>query len=372
MNNNKDNVRQFTISNPDRTRKFVSAFSYDPDESNISVEKISFVLEIEYHLVPSPEDIIWAKNFNQNLISFIKENYYQSQLPLIDIYKKFEGLLQKLNKFLIGSDLTNKTINLVLAILDKENLYFAQIGSALAYLWQKNSLTPLTEAGSNPGKNKRFANIVSGILEDGDQVFFATNNFFDYLPQVDAEEQFRRQKELSIPKINSLLKKLSDKISLGLLTIKKPIPVPIAKIVEPSNNTWTLPKTTKKSTKAKTISPAPASDVIIPAPAEPVTPAEVPIEIVPEKISEDKTILTDDTPTIQEIPVVPSPTKKKKSSPKKEKIKPSVIGADQPLHKISPRLVIEDALLQELTVSTKPYHIEQPPPKKNNCYFNFY
>ncbi|GEM_PF-1837733 len=361
MNNNKDNVRQFTISNPDRTRKFVSAFSYEPDESNMSAEGISFMMEIEYQLVPSPEDIIWAKNFNQDLISFIKDSYYHGQTPFTDVYKKFEDLLQKLNKFLIANEFANKTINLIVAILDKDNLHFTQIGTALAYLWQNNNLIPLIETGSGSEKNKRFANIVSGTLEDGDQVFFATNNFFDYLPQVDTEEQLRLQKELSIPKINSLLKKLNDKISLGFLTIKKLPLAPPSTITEPSNNTKSPRKTAKKSLKVKTVSPAPL---------EPIVPAEVPLKIISEntkpseKISEDKIILTVDAPTSQKVSILPLIPKKKKSSAKKGKIKPSVVGTDQPLHKINPHLVIEDALLQELIVSTKPNHIDQPPPKK--------
>ena len=348
MNNDKDNIQQLSISNPDRTRKFVSAFSYASEE-NASKERIGFVMELEYQLIPSPEDIIWAKKFNQDLINFIKENYYQDQVPFADVYKKFEGLLQKLNKFISESEIADKKINLIASILDKDNLYFAQIGNTLAYLWQNDNLTPLTESDSGSGKSKRFANIVSGVLEDGDQIFFATNNFFDYLPQVDTEEQLRQQKEISIPKINSLLKKLSDKISLGLLTIKKSPPVSAAMTTPPEIKT--LPKSAKKTAKVKVTPPAPAPEKMIPAPIEPAV-----AETAPTEPTEDEIVK-------QEVPVAPSEPKKKKGS-KKEKIKPSVAGADQPLHKINPRLVIEDALLQELTVSTRPNHIEPAPPKK--------
>jgi len=364
MNNDKANLQQLTISNPDRTRKFVSAFSYEANEGQAGGERVGFMMEIEYQLVPSPEDIIWAKDFNQDLISFIKENYYQDQAPFSDAYKKFEDLLQRLNKFLIANNLSNKTLNLIVAILDKDNLYFAQIGSALAYLWQNNTLTPLLEGGSDSAKNKRFANIVSGILEEGDQVFFATNNFFDYLPQVDTEEQLRLQKELSIPKLNSLLKKLSDKISLGLLTIKKMAPVPSVETSEPLSTVKPLPKATKKSTRAKAISPAPT--LTEPRATEPIE--NNPVGEKPE----NKIIPVAEVPTISEVPVALPPTKKRKNPTKKERIKPSVIGADQPLNKITPRLVIEDALLQELTVSTRPNHIDQPPLKTITVILNFF
>jgi len=266
MENNKVSINQWYVSNPDRTRKFVCAFNYKPVNDYSPTEQISFLMEIEYQLVPSAEEIIWAKDFYQELADFIKEKYYQEAQPYSDVYNRFENFLQSLNKLFAEAELKDKNINLLISVVDKQNIHFAQIGKMIAYLCQNKNLIPLVENEGMTNKVKRFSNIISGVLENDDQVFFATTNLFEYLPKAKLDKSVKTKNEVSLKSINASLKNLADQISLGLIVIKnKPVPpaAPTAPALEPKKetekkSTAEKPKAEKKSESVLTKKPLPA------------------------------------------------------------------------------------------------------------------
>lgn len=221
MPKSKISINKLIISNPDRTKKFVYVFIFEPTEYLRSeTGQIGFLLEMEYKLIPSAEDIIWAKEFSKNLIDFLEKNYYQEINRSSDISKNFENLLQLLNQWLTDQLSDNLFFSLAILISNGDTLYFAQIGNILVYLFQKDKITPLIEF-DNKKTAVKFSNIVSGVLETNDQVIFATSNLFDYLSKKEIEELLNKNINVSLRKIKEIVDKFGDKISLGVILIQR-------------------------------------------------------------------------------------------------------------------------------------------------------
>ncbi|MDD2647042.1 MAG: hypothetical protein PHV78_03350 [Patescibacteria group bacterium] len=347
MDNYKINIEKVSLSNPDRTRKFVSAFNYGDTNNSDKKERMSFLLEIEYKLVPTPEDLVWTKGLSEGLITLIKEAYFGSEAPFTGVYERFESFLQDLNKFFSGYDLKDKTLNVIIAVFDSPNVHFAQIGSPLAYLGQNGELIELGQEN----KSRKFSNIISGTLEDNDQLFFGTSNLFDYLPEETIEENLRDKNEISIKKLNAALKKFSQKVSLGLITIKNPIikeeleeksePVKEApaEVKEPESTPESeptpIPEPIKKQKRGKK-NKQPVEKIIEEKKDEEAS--EVSAEENPEETKDDKIIVEDQ----EESRSIVSPKIKNQVTP---------VSSEE-----------SEAILQELSIGGKPDGLEPPPP----------
>lgn len=221
MTKSKIFIEKLTISNPDYSRKFLDTFVFEPKE-DLKAERgqIGFLLEMEYKLVPSAEDIVWAKEFSQNLINFIEINYYQLPKSSSDLNKNFENLLQLLNQWLPDQLNDKILISLAIFISQEDNLYFASIGKILVYLYQENKIVPLIES-DNKKVDIKFSNIISGTLKINDQIIFATSNLFDYLPKEKIEKLLNnRNVNILFRKIRETIKIVIDKISFGFILIR--------------------------------------------------------------------------------------------------------------------------------------------------------
>jgi hypothetical protein len=213
-------IDQLIISNPDRTKKFVSGFIFEPNESRKENGQLAFLLEIEYQLTPLAEDIVWAKEFVNKLINYLNINYYQSSANFSDINKKFENLIQELNQWLNEEFSKQFSLSLVILVIKDNNLYFTAFGNILAYLYQQNKFISLLEPNTEYNQSLKFSNIISGTLELNDQVIFWTNNLFNYYPQQKLESILKYDAKIVLKKIHEQIKELEDRISLGLILIQ--------------------------------------------------------------------------------------------------------------------------------------------------------
>ncbi|MGB9680872.1 MAG: hypothetical protein ACPLYC_01575, partial [Minisyncoccia bacterium] len=219
----KNNIKtdKLVISNPDRTKKFVSVFIFEPNELLKKENgQMAFLLEIEYQFVPLPEDLVWAKEFVEKLINYLEINYYQSPASSLEIDKNFENLIQGLNQWLATELHQQLFLNLVILVIDNANLYFSAIGNILAYLHQQNKLIPLLEPRAEQNQSPKFSNIVSGVLEADDKILFATDNLFDYFSEQKIETILKRDIKFVFKKIFEHIKELRNKISLAALLIQ--------------------------------------------------------------------------------------------------------------------------------------------------------
>ena len=168
------------VCNDKRLRPYIEIFVSEPE--NVSQQRLGNlmgILEIE----DDSEDSSYIVNY---LISIIKKEYFSR--PKSGPIESFETALHKANLALSklaehGSIKWIGKLNVLVALIEKNNLHVAQTGSASAFLLRSNSLTDISEGLSQPGVTpnplKTFVNVSSGKLEKNDKVIITTENIFD-------------------------------------------------------------------------------------------------------------------------------------------------------------------------------------------------
>lgn len=216
-------VGQFTLSNAEKTGTAVCTFLLEPGiDSEKELGKLCFLLQIKFDNLPLREDLDWAKGFYSDLKDFVEEEYYQSLKNVLKIDKDFENLLKKLNQWLQRKLLEERKIDLLIAAIDNNTVYFANLGNSVVHLLQGEQITelPLPE---QKGEEK-FTDIVSGSLEDEDVLIFSTENLLDYFSREKIKQIAKNHTVTeSIKKVEELTSNLADQISLGIIFLKKEI-----------------------------------------------------------------------------------------------------------------------------------------------------
>ena len=139
-----------------------------------------------------------------------------------------EEILQELNKLLPELSTTTKiqnwisTLDLVVGIFHKNNIYLAGIGNMNAILMHGNKCTPILEKDIKINPAKVFSNIISGELDAGDVLVVSTDSLFDYI----SEEKIKQLVTHFTPsgaiiKTRELLESVPDFVSFNSLFIKK-------------------------------------------------------------------------------------------------------------------------------------------------------
>ncbi len=121
------------------------------------------------------------------LASIIKREYYMS--PAKGIFGSFQAALKKANSHL--SDLAGQgntewlgKLNFLCGAIAEREFFFAQAGQLKTYLFRQGYLTNLARKiipePEKPHPSKIFSSIISGKIEAGDKIVFATS-YFDEL-----------------------------------------------------------------------------------------------------------------------------------------------------------------------------------------------
>jgi serine/threonine protein phosphatase PrpC len=158
----------------------LEVFVHEPE--NVVQQDLGTVLGI-FEITDTSEDSSYIVNF---LISVIKKEY--SARPKRGAIESFEAALHKANLALSklaehGNIKWIGKINALIAVIEKNNLYLSQAGTASAYLLRSKSLTDISEGLASeelePHPLKTFVNISSGRLENMDKLIITTDTIFN-------------------------------------------------------------------------------------------------------------------------------------------------------------------------------------------------
>ncbi|MFA4817624.1 MAG: hypothetical protein WC608_02735 [Parcubacteria group bacterium] len=167
------------VCNNKKLRPFFEIFVHEPD--NIVQQNLGTLLGI-FEINDTSEDSSYIVNY---LISVLKKEY--SSRPKRGAVESFEAALHKANLALSklaehGNINWIGKINALVAVIERNNLYLSQAGTATAYLLRSKSFTDISEGlastESEPHPLKTFVNISSGRLEDMDKIIITTDAIF--------------------------------------------------------------------------------------------------------------------------------------------------------------------------------------------------
>ncbi len=152
------------------------------DPENIEQQNLGTLIGI-FEISDTSEDSSYIVNY---LISIIKKEYFSK--PRRGPVESFETALHKANLALSklaehGNINWIGKINVLCAVIEKNKLHLAQVGTASAFLLRSKTLINISENSSEenlePNPLKTFDSVSSGKLELGDKLLIATESIFD-------------------------------------------------------------------------------------------------------------------------------------------------------------------------------------------------
>ncbi len=173
---------ELLICHDKEDRPFLEVFVQEPE--NIAQKDLGTVLGI-FEITDNSEDSSYIVNY---LISVIKKEYFSR--PKRGSIESFEAAIHRANLALAKlAEYENINwigkINVLCAVIERQNLHLTQTGKISALLLRKGYLTNLGE-GLSPSDEeinplKTFLNLSSGRLENDDKLIIVTNNIFQIL-----------------------------------------------------------------------------------------------------------------------------------------------------------------------------------------------
>lgn len=160
-------------------RFLVSGLLQQPDNSNTDSQVIlTYIFEVSQPWFPSSQVI-------PKLVEILTTQHIQLK-PDGTLGNQFELLLRNLNEQLNAISESGETdwignFNGLVLVVGGEELHFAQTGHCPAYLLQNNRIRQITEDASPDHDThplKTFANLASGVLQDGDHILFANQELY--------------------------------------------------------------------------------------------------------------------------------------------------------------------------------------------------
>ena len=146
-----------------------------------------------------------------------------------------------------------KKINIIVALVQNEHIYFTQVGKAKAFLVHKDKIVNILtkESETPPNSLKFFSHVVNGHLEEKDVLIFCTENFLDYF-SLDRLKNTLTNFSLvrACEHLQNLLIDVKDEVTLGAIMIKN-----------------TTAEAEKEIEEAEIVGPSTRIEVEAPAPA---------------------------------------------------------------------------------------------------------
>lgn len=214
-------IGHFCLSSPKESNIYSRVYLAEPEKRFLEkFGRLSILVNLSFKDNTKKQTFLQAKKWIQELIDFVKNDFYNPLKPGVDLEKELEDSLQKANSWiqqektrqadLFGEYLIDFEIDIIL--IKDNNVHFSQIGNIKTYLIKDNELTDLVEVRN---KSTKFLNIISGKLEDNSVLFFATKNIFDYFSP---EKIIQMLKQLPIQRIEAEIKQLlSDEVNRASL-----------------------------------------------------------------------------------------------------------------------------------------------------------
>ncbi len=137
-----------------------------------------------------------------------------------------ESVLESLNIFLPEvlprkSKEWLESLNLLIAISDRGQIHFSQVGRVRAFLIQENTISLVSEKQETVNPLKIFSHITSGLLDPGHAMVFTTLPLIDYI----AEEKIKRllaefPPQVVVRQIERILSQVPPQVTFAAVLIK--------------------------------------------------------------------------------------------------------------------------------------------------------
>lgn len=225
---NNINIAQLCISNPKELNDYSRIYVADPEKKFLEkFGRLAILITVRFKGELEDKTLSSAKEWTQNCIDFASSIFYKSLKTGADLEKEFEDLLQSLNKWFSKekvrtSELFEKHISEIdistIAVHGKD-VYFASIGDIKTHLIPAQSDKP-QELSSGKDKSTKFSNLMNGLLEQDNILFFTSSNIFDYFSTKKLVQVIKENPvNIATDKIKQLLSEQANKINLLLLIV---------------------------------------------------------------------------------------------------------------------------------------------------------
>ena len=260
---NNIQIASFLVNDPVLTEIWGNIYIVEP--SNEREKKMGQLIVLAALSDFSPKNP--QKEIIERIIKEMQTNYYRSEANKdnLNIEEIFEIILQKANQefakiIRISQNNWFKKINILVAIVKDEFIYFAQIGSLFsAFLIHEDKIIDIIEKvrAKNIPVNplKLFSSITNGSISVNDSIFFTSSGIFDFI----ASEKIKRiindlEVNSAILKFQNLLSNSKSKNILAGAIIKntlfnKRIENKFTKPISPNNTLLDLANQREKTDK---------------------------------------------------------------------------------------------------------------------------
>lgn len=236
------NVSKICFSHPKRTNSFVICHHFFPSTFQKKLlGELLFLIEIKIPQDLTKRYLDLAEEITGIIINGLRTNYYSEELSKKeDPEEIFESSLQRLNRLLyqeiIGSKsfkILIKNLKAVIGLIHEDKAYFSSVGSIKVFILKKKRIIDLVSQEIPFNYSKIFSQIMSGILEKDDALFFSTENFLDYFALDKLNDIVSKSSPAeAMKKVEGVLENLKDKISVAAFLIKRGEEKPEKKEIE--------------------------------------------------------------------------------------------------------------------------------------------
>jgi hypothetical protein len=260
---NNIQIASFLINNPKLTETWGNVYIVEPsNEREAKLGQLIILVALsDFSSKTSQKEII------ERMIKEMQVNYYRSDVNKenLNIEEIFETILQKANQefakiIRISQNNWFKKINILVAIVKNESIYFAQIGEIFsAFLINEDRIIDIIEkvrANNIPfNPLKLFSSITNGSISVNDNIFFTSSGIFDFI----ASEKIKRiindwEVNSAISKFQNLLSNLKTKNIFAGVIIKnsflnKKNEIKTIKLAQKNNSLFELANQREKTDK---------------------------------------------------------------------------------------------------------------------------
>ncbi|MFH1838281.1 MAG: hypothetical protein ABH808_02175 [Candidatus Kuenenbacteria bacterium] len=260
---NNIQIASFLINDPKLTETWGNVYVVEPsNEREKKLGQLIILTALTDFSSKNPQ-----KEIIERIIKEIQINYYRSDTNKenLNIEEIFETILQKANQefakiIRISQNNWFKKINILVAIVKNEFIYFAQIGSLFsAFLIHEDRIIDIIEKvrANNIPVNplKLFSSITNGSISVNDNIFFTSPGIFDFI----ASEKIKRiindwEVNSAILKFQNLLSNSSAKnILIGVIIknifLNKKAEINAIKLIPTNNPLFNIAKQKEETDK---------------------------------------------------------------------------------------------------------------------------
>jgi len=227
--NKEIKIGHFCFSYPLENNAYSQIYIAEPEQKFLErFGCLCILLNLNFKKEEKKQTLDWIKKWSSDLITLIKNDFYNPLRTNVEIEKDFEDSLQRINNWLKQEKIENQEIferylnqiDIDIILIKDNKVYFSQSGNIETHLLKENKLVDLIE---NKNNNGRFSNIVSGELEKDTLLFFTNKEIFEYFSKQKIIQFLEKTETERINKeIKQLFSEETKKLNLfGLIISKK-------------------------------------------------------------------------------------------------------------------------------------------------------